>query len=132
MKQALSAVNRQYPLFVQPKGEVTMRKIALIALTVLSTAAFAQQGGQMSQKGAQGTSGGVNIQGNTEIKADQKNVTAVAVGQGNTAKNTAGAIKGGTNIQGNTKIKASQKNATAVAVGKGNTAANEAGVIGGK
>jgi len=107
--------------------------IAVIALTtVLSTAVFAQAGGQMSGKGAQGTGGGVNIQGNTEIKADQKNVTAVAVGQGNTAKNTAGAIKGGTNIQGNTKIKASQKNATAVAVGKGNTAANEAGVIGGK
>ncbi len=107
--------------------------IAIIALTtVLSTGAFAQAGGQISGKGAQGTGGGVNIQGNTEIKAKQENVTAVAVGQGNTAKNTAGAIKGGTNIQGNTKIKAEQKNATAVAVGKGNTAANEAGVIGGK
>ncbi|OHC61835.1 MAG: hypothetical protein A3H93_08910 [Rhodocyclales bacterium RIFCSPLOWO2_02_FULL_63_24] len=75
---------------------------------------------------------GVQIQGNTDIKAKQTNTTAVAVGQGNTAKNTAGAIKGGTQIQGNTKIKAEQKNATAVAVGKGNTAANEAGVIGGK
>jgi hypothetical protein len=102
--------------------------IALIALTaVLSTAAFAQSKTQVSSNPQ-----GVQIQGNTEIKADQKNVTAVAVGEGNTAKNTAGAIKGGTQIQGNTKIKASQKNATAVAVGKNNTAVNEAGVIGGK
>jgi hypothetical protein len=101
--------------------------IALIALTaVLSTTAFAQKSMSTTNPNA------VQIQGNTEIKADQKNVTAVAVGEGNTAKNTAGAIKGGTQIQGNTKIKASQKNATAVAVGKGNTAANEAGVIGGK
>ncbi|MDP2785180.1 MAG: hypothetical protein Q8O38_11400 [Sulfurimicrobium sp.] len=104
---------------------------ALIAFA--STAAFGQasqagRSGSMSSPNAQG----VQIQGNTEIKADQKNVTAVAVGEGNTAKNTAGAIKGGTQIQGNTKIKASQKNATAVAVGKGNAAANEAGVIGGK
>ena len=104
-----------------------------LASAVLSTAAF----GQASQAGPKGAMSspnaqGVQIQGNTEIKADQKNVTAVAVGEGNTAKNTAGAIKGGTQIQGNTKIKASQKNATAVAVGKNNTAANEAGQIGGK
>ena len=103
-------------------------QIALIALTaVLSTAAFAQSKSQSTTN-----PNAVQIQGNTEIKADQKNVTAVAVGEGNTAKNTAGAIKGGTQIQGNTKIKASQKNATAVAVGKNNTAVNEAGVIGGK
>ncbi len=71
-----------------------MRKIALIALTVLSTAAFAQQGGQMSQKGAQGTSGGVNIQGNTNIKVEQKNARAVAVGKDNKAANEAGVIGG--------------------------------------
>ena len=107
-----------------------MRKIALIALTVLSTAAFAQT--SINTDKGQATAGGVNIKGNTEIKAKQENTTAVAVGEGNVAKNTAGAIKGGTNIKGNTKIKAEQKNTTAVAVGKGNTAANEAGVIGGK
>jgi len=101
--------------------------ITLFVVSALVAApAFAQQAQRSSN--AQG----VQIQGNTEIKADQKNVTAVAVGEGNTAKNTAGAIKGGTQIQGNTKIKASQKNATAVAVGKGNKAANEAGVIGGQ
>ncbi len=105
-----------------------MRKLALVALisVVASGAAFAQS----SQRSTNAQ--GVQIQGNTDIKAKQENSTAVAVGEGNTAKNTAGAIKGGTQIQGNTKIQASQKNSTAVAVGKGNTAANEAGVIGGK
>ena len=103
-------------------------QIAVVVLTtILSTAAFAQSK-TMTSTNPQG----VQIQGNTDIKAKQENTTAVAVGEGNTAKNTAGAIKGGTQIQGNTKIKASQKNATAVASGKGNTAANEAGQIGGK
>lgn len=105
-----------------------MRKIALITLALLSTAVFAQV--QADKKGVQ-AGGSVQIKGNTEIKADQANTTAVAVGEGNVAKNTAGAIKGGTQIQGNTKIKASQKNTTAVAVGKNNKASNEAGVIGG-
>jgi hypothetical protein len=104
-----------------------MRLITLLlASVVISAPAFAQQAQRSSNPQ------GVQIQGNTEIKADQKNVTAVAVGEGNTAKNTAGAIKGGTQIQGNTKISATQKNATAIAVGKNNAASNEAGVIGGK
>ena len=98
----------------------------LIASTMFAVPAFAQKSQSSSNPNA------VQIQGNTEIKADQKNVTAVAVGEGNVAKNTAGAIKGGTQIQGNTDIKAKQKNAAAVAIGKGNTAANEAGVIGGQ
>ena len=72
----------------------------LIASTMFAVPAFAQKSQSSSNPNA------VQIQGNTEIKADQKNVTAVAVGEGNVAKNTAGAIKGGTQIQGNTKIKA--------------------------
>jgi hypothetical protein len=36
------------------------------------------------------------IKGDTEIKAKQENVAAVAVGKDNVAKNTAGAIKGNT------------------------------------
>jgi len=98
----------------------------LIAAAIVSAPAFAQQAQRSSNPQ------GVQIQGNTNIAAENKNVAAVAVGEGNEAKNTTGAIKGGTQIQGNTNIKASQKNATAVAVGKNNTAANEAGVIGGK
>ena len=97
-----------------------MNKIVFAALIAFaSTTAF----GQASQP--------TKIKGNTNIKATQENVVAVAVGEGNTAKNTAGAIKGGVTIEGNTNIKASQKNAAAIAVGKNNKAANEVGVIGG-
>lgn len=98
----------------------------LIASAIIATPVFAQQAQRSSNPQ------GVQIQGNTNIDAENKNVSAIAVGENNTAKNTTGAIKGGTQIQGNTTIKAKQTNATAVAVGKGNTAANEAGVIGGK
>jgi hypothetical protein len=104
-----------------------MRLITLVAASVVfSLPAFAQQVQRSS------AAQGVQIQGNAELKADQKSVTAVAVGEGNNAGNAAAAIKGGTQIQGNTKIKSTQKNATAVAIGKNNAAANEAGVIGGK
>ena len=104
-----------------------MRLISMmIAAAVISSPVFAQQAQRSSNPQ------GVQIQGNTNITAENKNVAAVAVGEGNEAKNTTGAIKGGTQIQGNTNIKAKQTNATAVAVGKNNTAANEAGVIGGK
>jgi len=107
--------------------------VSLVAAALVSTAAF----GQASQAGPRGgmsspNANGVQIQGNTNIKASNQGVTAIASGQGNEAKNTTGAIKGGTQIQGNTNINASQKGAAAVASGKGNTAANEAGVIGGK
>jgi len=104
-----------------------MRTTFAIVAAVLAVSPVLAQQAQRSSNPQ-----GVQIQGNTDIKAKQENSAAVAVGEGNTAKNTAGAIKGGTQIQGNTKINASQKNSTAVAVGKGNTAANEAGVIGGK
>jgi len=104
-----------------------MRILTVLAVTALvSVSAFAQQAQRSSNPN------GVQIQGKTTIEADQKEVTAIAVGKDNVAKNTAGAIKGGTQIQGETKIKASQKRATAIAVGKGNEAVNEAGVIGGK
>ncbi|MDK9702029.1 MAG: hypothetical protein OEL20_02745 [Sulfuritalea sp.] len=104
-----------------------MRTIILLIASALAAApVFAQQ--TMRSSNPQG----VQIQGNTDIKAKQESTAAVAVGQGNEAKNTAGAIKGGTQIQGTTTIKSEQKRATAVAVGKDNKAANEAGVIGGK
>ena len=75
---------------------------------------------------------GVQIQGNTDIRAKQDDTAAVAVGRGNEARNTAGAIAGGVSIQGNTNIKVEQKEAKAVTVGRDNKATNEAGVIGGK
>lgn len=110
-----------------------MKKI--IIATILSAAsalAFAQAGAQVAPGSAQATSGGVNIQGNTNINAVAGQQTAVAVGEGNEAKNTVGAIKGGTNIKGNTNINAVAGKQTAVAVGKGNKAENTVGQIGGK
>lgn len=111
----------------------TQVMVSLLATALISTAAF----GQASQSGPRGgmaspNANGVQIQGNTNIKASNQDVKAVASGENNVAKNTTGAIKGGTQIQGNTNISASQKGATAVASGKNNTATNEAGVIGGK
>ena len=109
-----------------------MRLLSLVLATAfIATPVFAQQG-QGNRNGGQGSSqGGVQIQGNTNISAQQQNTAAIAVGEGNTAKNSAGAIKGNTQIQGNTNINASQKNTAAVAAGKNNKASNEAGVIGG-
>ena len=105
-----------------------MRKsLLVVALIAASTVAFAQNKTMTTTN-----PDAVQIQGNTEINANAKNVNAVAVGKGNTAKNAVGAIKGGTQIQGNTKINANAKNVNAVAVGKGNTAENAVGVIGGK
>ena len=96
----------------------------LLASVFIAAPALAQK--SQSSTNAQG----VQIQGNTEIKAKQENASAVAQGEGNTAKNTAGAIRGGTQIQGNTKIKAAQKNVTAVVSGRSNSAGNDAGTIG--
>lgn len=105
-----------------------MRLITLLATAaVVVSPVFAQQSQQRSSN-----PDGVQIQGNTEIKANQKDVNAVAEGEGNTATNVAGGIKGTTQIQGNTKITASQKNANAAASGKDNRASNEVGVIGGQ
>ncbi len=104
-----------------------MRLITLLAASVaISVPVFAQQAQRSSNPN------GVQIQGNTEIKATQTDVSAVAEGEGNTATNVAGAIKSGAQIQGNTKITATQKNAAAVVSGKDNKASNEAGVIGGQ
>lgn len=106
-----------------------MRTITVfVAAALVASPILAQQQNVMRSSMPQG----VQIQGNTDLKAQQEAAAAVSVGQSNEAKNTAGAITGGTNIQGNTNIKVEQKNARSVAVGKDNKAANEAGVIGGK
>ena len=104
-----------------------MRIIAILVASVVIATSAAAQSIQRSSNPQ-----GIQIQGNTEIKAEQESAGAVAVGRSNTAKNTAGAIKEDTQIQGNTEINAKQKNATSVAVGKNNKARNEAGVVGGE
>lgn len=99
----------------------------LIVATLLSVAAAVAYG----QEAGQAAKGGVKIQGNTNINAVAGKQTAVAVGEGNVAKNTVGAIKGGTHIKGNTNINAVAGQQTAIAVGKGNKAENAVGQIGG-
>ena len=104
-----------------------MRLISfMIAAAVAASPVFAQQAQRSSNPQ------GVKIEGNTNVIGVNQNTDAVAIGEGNTAKNTAGAIKGGTEIKGNTNVIGVNKNTAAVAIGKNNTAANEAGVIGGK
>jgi hypothetical protein len=97
---------------------------ALIATTIAAAPIYAEVQRSSNPQGVQ-------VQGNIDLKADQKNTTAIAIGEGNEAKNTAGAIKSGVQIQGNTKITTTQKNATSMAIGKNNKASNELGVIGG-
>jgi len=106
-----------------------MRLISLLlasaASIIIATPVFAQQIQRSSNPQ------GVQIQGDTEVKADQDKVRAEAKGEANEAKNAAVAIKDGTQIQGATRVTASQRNTSARAEGKNNKAGNEAGVIGG-
>ena len=104
-----------------------MRSVfALLTTAVLVSAAYAQQPILRSSN-----PGGIQVIGNTELRAEQQAVSAVAVGAGNEAKNSAAAIKGNVQIQGNTTIKAEQKNVRAMSVGQKNQSSNEAGTIGG-
>ncbi len=109
-------------------------KLFIATLCAFSSLTVLAQTSQATRQGAMGSSNdkGVQIQGNTDIKATQEEAAAVAAGVGNTAQNAAGTVKSGVQIQGNTTVKAKQKKTTAVAVGKHNKAANEAGVIEGK
>lgn len=105
-----------------------MRMIAfLLASAILAAPAFAEDPIQRSSSPS-----GIQVQGNTSLKAEQDVSVAVAVGRDNSSKNTAAAVKDGVQIQGDTKINAKQKNTSSTTFGKNNTASNEAGVIGGK
>lgn len=104
-----------------------MRIISIVAAAaMLASPVFAQQAQRSSNPE------GVQIKGNTDIKAKNTNTTAMAIGDNTHAAITTGVIKGGTTIKGNTTIKAQQTNSTAMAIGKNTSAVNEAGVIGGK
>lgn len=61
---------------------------------------------------------GVDIKGNTELKAKQEDVTASAKGKGSVAKNQASVIEAGVSIRGNTKIEGSQAKTTATSGGR--------------
>ena len=103
-----------------------MRVISfMIAAAVLATPALAQQAQRSSGPAAK-------VEGNSNVIGVNVNTAAVAIGDGNTAKNTAGAIKGGSQIKGNTNVSGVNANTAVVAIGKNNSTGNESGVIGGK
>lgn len=68
-----------------------------------------------------------NIKGNTEINATTKNMTAVAVGSNNVAKNRVGVVQG--DKRGDTKINVAAGNVTTVVVGRNKKACTNIGGI---
>ena len=89
-------------------------------LILLSMSLFA--GGVLAQNSQR-----TKIQGNTEINATTNNMTAVAAGEGNVAKNRVGVVQG--DQKGNTKINVAAGNVTTVAIGRNRKACTN---IGGK
>jgi hypothetical protein len=89
--------------------------LMILVLSVLTGSAMAQN----SQR--------TKIQGNTEINATTNNMTAIAVGEGNVAKNRVGVVQG--DQKGNTKINVAAGNVTTIAVGRNRKACTN---IGGK
>jgi hypothetical protein len=78
--------------------------------------------GQTSQSGQR-----TRIQGNTEINATTNNMTAVATGEGNVAKNRVGVIQG--TKKGDTRINVVAGNVTTVASGRNKKACTNIGGI---
>ena len=89
--------------------------LMLLSFSLLAGTALAQN----SQR--------TKIQGNTEINATTNNMTAIAVGEGNVAKNRVGVVQG--DQRGNTKINVAAGNVTTVAAGRNRKACTN---IGGK
>lgn len=82
-------------------------RLTPLLFVVLTSSALAQT----SQRGAT-----TQIRGNTEINVSTQNMTAVAVGENNVAKNRVGVVQG--TKRGDTKISASVGNVTNVVGGR--------------
>ncbi|MEY2631576.1 MAG: hypothetical protein RIR00_230 [Pseudomonadota bacterium] len=107
-----------------------MKHLLIISLLTLSGLSLAQEDEMTIRRST--LPSGLQITGQTEMRATSVNSTAVASGVDNAARNTAGAIKGNTQIQGNTTINATQRNSVAVSSGRGSSSVNETGAIGGQ
>ena len=68
-----------------------------------------------------------NIHGNTEINVTTRNMTAVAAGEGNVAKNRVGVVQG--NQQGNTRVNVVAGNVTTIAIGRNKKACTNIGGV---
>lgn len=91
------------------------RLSAAVVATLLCGVASAQ----MSQ--------GTRIQGNTDINVSANNMTAIATGQNNVAKNRVGVVKG--DKKGNTNISVSATNVTTIVGGRNKRACTNIGGI---
>lgn len=92
---------------------------------ILMTLLFMALGNSaLAQVSQQGTT---RIQGKTEINATTKNMTALAVGDGNVAKNRVGVVQG--DKHGDTRINVAAGNITTVAVGRNKKACTNIGGI---
>ena len=89
--------------------------LSVVLALVLTNPAF----GQQSQR--------TNIKGNTEINVSTKNMTAVAVGEGNVAKNRVGVVQG--ERRGDTNINVAAGNVTTVVGGRNRKACTNIGGI---
>lgn len=96
----------------------TRRQIFALPLLLVAVAAY----GQTSQTKPQ-----TKIQGNTEINVRADNMTAIATGENNVAKNRVGVIQG--NKRGDTKITVNAANVTTVVGGRNRKACTNIGSI---
>ena len=94
-----------------------MNKFVLMVLagSIATVSAFAQ------------TSQRTKIQGNTEINATTNNMTAIAAGENNVAKNRVGVVQG--EKRGDTEINVAAGNVTTIAIGRNKKACTNIGGI---
>ena len=96
-----------------------LRCFLMFGCAVLSTAVCAQV--------SQGQKQTTRIQGNTEINVNTNNVTAIAAGENNVARNRIGVVKG--DKKGDTKITVNAANVTTVVGGRNKKACTNIGGI---
>ena len=90
-----------------------------VALTAVTGVSFAQMSG--------GGRTSTRIQGNTEINVQTKDVTAIAAGENNVAKNRIGVIKG--DKKGDTRITVNAAKVTTIGGGRNKKACTNIGGI---
>lgn len=88
---------------------------SIVSLLFLMSTAIAQ------------TSQRTRVQGNTDINVSTQNMTAVAVGENNVAKNRIGVIQG--DRRGDMKINVSTANVTTIAAGRNKKACTNIGGV---
>lgn len=90
-------------------------KVLVIIFLVLGAPAMAQ----MSQR--------ARVQGNTEINVTTQNMTAIATGEGNVARNRVGVVQG--DKKGDTRISVNAANVTTVVGGRNKKACTNIGGV---